>query len=244
MPVYEVPVLWFREALASVDAELERFEAAHPTGDPCEIVIVDDGSEQEDLQEELTDLGVETPRGIAVRVIHLPKNLGVAGALNAGLQECQNPLVARFDSDDIMLSGRLGAQYAVMSRDHEVSCLSTGLNYLREAPGSEQGWVRDPNVVAHPERITREIAKSSFWFMNHPTVMMRKEHVLRAGGYDSSLRGYSEDYELWIRMLLKGMALRNLQTSYHLLRLSNASATKSFNPANWEFLQRTQARLQ
>jgi hypothetical protein len=73
--------------------------------------------------------------------------------------------------------------------------------------------------------------------------MYRKSSVMRCGAYDASLRGFSEDYELWVRMLLNGMNLRNLKESYHLLRISQASATRSFNERNHAFLLQTQARL-
>lgn len=237
IPVYEVPLPWFTEALASVDREVDAFIAAHPTLDSPEVVVVCDGSDQADLLEHLEGI---SRAGGRTRVVHCPDNLGVAGALNTGLEECRHELVARFDADDVMLPGRLSAQYAKMGRDPEVDCLSTGLNYLVETP---QGWGVNPQVVSHPEVVTREVAKGSLWFMNHPTVMYRKSSVMRCGAYDASLRGFSEDYELWVRMLLNGMNLRNLKESYHLLRISQASATRSFNERNHAFLLQTQARL-
>lgn len=237
IPVYEVPLPWFTDALASVDRELDAFTAAHPSLDSPETVIVCDGSEQQDLLDMLEGI---SRRGGRTRVVHCPENLGVAGALNAGLSECRHELVARFDADDVMLPGRLEAQYTKMGRDPEVDCLSTGLNYLVETPG---GWGVNPHAVVHPEVVTREVARGSLWFMNHPTVMYRRSSVMRCGAYDASLRGFSEDYELWVRMLLNGMALRNLQQSYHLLRISQASATRSFNERNHAFLLQTQSRL-
>ncbi len=236
IPVYEVPVPWFVQALDSVNEEVVRFQERHPTLSGCEVVIVCDGSEQTDLLELLSARQANGRE----RVVHLPENVGVAGALNVGLEECRNELVARFDADDVMLPGRLSAQYERMTRDEEVDCLSTGLNYMVE---TKDGWAVTPEEVLHPEVVTRAVAAESLWFMNHPTVMYRRSSVMRAGGYDRSLKGFSEDYDLWVRMLLKGMRLRNLRRSYHLLRISNASATKSFNQANYDFLLKTQAKL-
>src|SRR3989338_814865 len=46
-----------------------------------------------------------------VKIVRNPKNLGIAGALNAGLEACSNELVARMDSDDYSLPERLQIQH-------------------------------------------------------------------------------------------------------------------------------------
>lgn len=63
------------------------------------------------------------------------------------------------------------------------------------------------------------------------------------GMYDASLRGYSEDFELWIRLLRSGYRLCNLPASYYLLRIRAGSASQGFNVDNDAFLRTTQATL-
>jgi glycosyltransferase involved in cell wall biosynthesis len=231
IPVFRVELDWFKQAMSSVFRELDQTKAPG-----YEVVIVNDGTEQQDLIEYLAELEKDD----RVVVVDSGKNLGVAGALNLGIEHCKNGLIARMDADDIILPGRLKKQIHYMNMNREVAALSTGLNYLMFYGG--QWGVAEPPVI-HPPTITKEIAKSSFWFMNHPTVMFRKNMLLDAGMYDDSLKGFSEDYELWIRMLRLGMRLDNLQESTLLLRINPNSATKSFNQANQEFLAKTQASL-
>jgi len=230
IPVYRVNVDWFKQAMKSVQAEMISINEQS-----VETIIVNDGSDQEDLLEYLDSIESEQ-----IKVIHSPANVGVAGALNLGIGSCSNRLIARMDADDIILPGRLRKQIHYMDTNPEVAALSTGLNYLMFHEG--QWGVAEPPVI-HPPRVTIDLAKRSLWFMNHPTVMFRKSKLIEAGMYDDSLKGFSEDYELWIRMLRLGMRLDNLQESTLLLRLNPSSATKSFNQANHDFLLKTQASL-
>ena len=73
--------------------------------------------------------------------------------------------------------------------------------------------------------------------------MFRKKSVMEIGGYDTSLRGYAEDYELWIRMLKNNKQLRNLPDKLLLLRLNPKSLSKNFNPLNHQFLVKLQETL-
>ena len=202
-----------------------------------EVVFIFDGSDQQDLLEFLSRRQSD-PR---TRIVYCPQNLGVAGALNVGLQECRNDLVARFDADDIMMRGRLVAQYAMMNSDPQLDCLGTNVNFLVFEP--DGFWRINPESTSLPEVVTREVAKSLLGFIHHPTVMYRKSSVLRAGGYDGSLKGLPEDYDLWIRMLLRDMRLRNLSKSYHLQRESPGSASNTFNADYLEFVRKAFARL-
>lgn len=138
IPVYRVPLDWFREALASVDQELDRFQADHPTLPGPELLIVVDGSDQADL---LGFLEEYRARNARTSVVFNPTNTGVAGALDVGLKACEHDLVARFDADDVMLPGRLEAQYREMERDYRLSVLGTGLNYMHF---HGDRWVVDP----------------------------------------------------------------------------------------------------
>ena len=44
--------------------------------------------------------------------------------------------------------------------------------------------------------------------MNHMTVMFRKSAIIAAGSYQNAQ--YYEDYDLWVRVLLKGYKLANM----------------------------------
>ena len=49
----------------------------------------------------------------------------------------------------------------------------------------------------------------SFCAMAHPSVMYRRDDVLKVGGYNPMTRHY-EDYDLWVRMAEQGFRFANL----------------------------------
>lgn len=222
--------------MLSLDSEVARFEVQHPNQEPVEVVIVNDGCQKPELIGVLAQLA-RRPR---YRVIHLPKNLGVAGALAVGVTACAYGLIARFDADDVMLPGRLSAQFAAMSADAELAVIGSSVRYYAQ---SADGIWRANQPIQQPTIVDRHVALQSYWFINHPTVMYRKFAVLQVGSYDPTLRGQSEDFDLWVRMIRVGAKIRNLSEPYHLLRLSPASASRNFNASNNAFLQERQASL-
>jgi hypothetical protein len=210
IPIYKIENLnWFRQCIDSIDNQ---------TFKDFEVVIVNDGSPQSDVIEFLKELQVRPN----YQVINLKENIGVGPALNEGMSYCKCDLIARMDADDIMFPTRIEEQYNYMMNNLSVDVLSAGIVYMQEKDGqliiSNQGAI-------HPEVITKEIAKTSFWYVNHPTVMLRKERTLSIGGY-YDLRGLPEDYELWTRMINADMQIRNLQKVLVGYRLSHNQASK------------------
>jgi hypothetical protein len=210
IPIYKIDNLnWFRQCIDSIDNQ---------TFKDFEVVIVNDGSPQNEVIEFLKELQVRTN----YTVVNLSTNVGVGPALNEGMKHCKCNLIARMDADDVMFPTRLEDQYNHMINNPDIDVLSAGIVYMQEKDGQ---LVTDNQGAIHPEVITKEIAKTSFWYVNHPTVMLRKDRVLSIGGY-RDLRGLPEDYELWTRMINADMQIRNLQKVLVGYRLSENQASK------------------
>ena len=87
-------------------------------GDRFEIVVVDDGSEDETC---------EICRGFAashenVKVLRLPSSRGKASALNYGVKHCKGDIVATFDADNVP-AGDLLSGAAKYFQDPEVAAV-------------------------------------------------------------------------------------------------------------------------
>ena len=74
----------------------------------------------------------------------------------------------------------------------------------------DTGKVRENKI--HPEIINSRYVKSkkSLWFLNHPTVMFKKDIILECGNYKDYKADIPEDFDLWIRVLKKGFKISNL----------------------------------
>ena len=156
---------------------------------PCDIYIVDDGSDVP-VAESLGDF----PR---TKVIRLDKNRGVAHALNAGLKAIlMQPydFVVRLDTDDFCYPERIAKQVEFLDRHPEIAAVGAWARFLDESSGRTLFIVRTPD--------TPELVRKALHFTNvvlHPTSMIRTDALKNVGVY-SERYPVAEDYELFRRI--------------------------------------------
>ena len=179
--------------LAARDAEATISEAVQSvlgqSVRDLELVVVDDGSKDR------TGRKLEAVPDERLQVVRNDAPLGLAGALNVGLDVVRGTYVARMDADDVALPGWLDAVLARIGGEPRVAVVGTGMVDL--LPGGELGTVhRMPSGA----RALRWAALFSSPFF-HSTVAVDRsvleQHGLR---YDTSFEE-SEDYDLWTRLL-------------------------------------------
>lgn len=227
IPVYNTIPEWL---VLSVQSILDQ------TFKDFEILLIDDASTNLDTINTLNQLN-EIDK---IEVIRLETNKGISGALNIGIEHAKFDIIARMDSDDYSLPNRLQKQFDYLMSNPSIDLVGSNLSYM--VPHGTK-WIVSDGQTDHPNIITKEIGKSSLWFINHPTVMFRKKSVVEVGGYDESLRGLAEDYELWIRMLKNGKELRNLSDVDLYLRINPNSLVQNINQNNHEFQLKLQETL-
>jgi teichuronic acid biosynthesis glycosyltransferase TuaG len=153
-----------------------------------EVIIVDDGSTPQAAQ------FLDKIAGPA-KVLHLPKNLGSAGARNAGVEHATEELIAFLDDDDIWLPDKLRIQAEYMEAHPEVSASHTGI-VVFYGDGSEKVYNDKPNPLTVEDSLSiSHIVPSS--------LMIRREQLRMLGGFDAGIREH-EDLELQIRMVAAG----------------------------------------
>jgi len=228
VPIYNTPTEWLKLSIESIKAQ---------TYKDLQILLIDDCSTDPEVQKICQELEDSDTR---IEYYRLEENRGIAGALNVGLHYSKSEWVFRMDADDIMLPERIQLQMDYLKENPNIDILGGGLFYLIK---NEDQWGYDPNPVTHPSIITREIGKSSHWFINHPTVVYRRSRILEIGGYDESLRGLPEDYELWCRSLRNNLIIHNIAVPLIFLRLSPKSLSQNFNSRVLDFLNQIQSTL-
>ncbi|MBL9032464.1 MAG: glycosyltransferase [Phycisphaerae bacterium] len=134
------------------------------------------------------------------RVIELPKP-SLPAALNLALREARHDLVARMDADDTCHPGRLAAQVNFMRAHPSVAALGTAWE-LADPDGRVTGVVRPPT---DPRRLRWRLLLGNL--LAHGSMMLRREAVLAAGGYDESC-ARAQDFDLWVRLVRTGASER------------------------------------
>lgn len=192
LPVYagDTPAFLRLAYESSVDDQVVR---------PAEAVIVQDGPVPAPLEAELARIERDSP--IPVRIVRLAENRGLTVALNAGLDACAYPVVARMDADDVSDPQRFRKQLAVMNEGADL--VGTGMVEFESDPAIVAA-VRVPPTGA--DRI-REHARTHNPF-NHPTMMYRVSALDAVGRYQPL--GKMEDYWLGVRLIASGARVENI----------------------------------
>jgi glycosyltransferase involved in cell wall biosynthesis len=160
-----------------------------------EYVIVDDGSTDR-TSEILQRFAGQDARIVVERI---PRNTGVAHALNRGLAIARGNYICKQDSDDICINPRLRAQVELLDREPDVALVSANLTLI-DAHGM---WVGDLNNDT-PSALFRYL----LMFSNaEPGAgcqgMFRREIARDLGGFCEDLEA-SVDYEFLTRLIGKG----------------------------------------
>lgn len=179
-----------------------------------DFVIVNDGPIDEELQEVIDFFRGKYP-GL-INQVSLNKNVGLGIALNEGLKECKNDLVARMDADDISLPNRCEKQLDEFIKDDELDIIGCSVD---EFINCEENIVSSRIVpITHSEIVKFAKLRDPF---NHPTVMYKKSKVLLCGGYGDLRK--NQDTDLWIKMLVNNCKAKNLKETLLLFRFEDST---------------------
>ena len=190
---------------------------------PDEIVLVEDGP----LTDELYAVLEEYP------MLHRVKNetnLGLGLALNVGLKECRNELVARMDTDDCSKPNRCEMQLA---RFAEKPYLTVVGSHIDEFVGDISNVISQRIVPTTSEKIYSFAKRRSAF--NHPAVMYSKTAVLENNGYADLKR--NQDVDLFGRMQFAGYKAENIDEALLWFRSSDELAKRRKSWQNtWSYI--------
>lgn len=185
-----------------------------------ELVIVDDGS----TDETPGIIELLSARDKRVTPYRNERNSGLIASLNRGLEECKADIVARADADDLFHPDRLRQQYDYLAKHRNVGVLGSAVSFIDSKGNSVARKLHDFPLNADDVRISSMLG-CCLW---HTTVMFRKMLVDEAGGYQASMAGGPEDYDLWARLLSK-TEIVNLPDVLAYQRLHEKSITANWN---------------
>lgn len=198
---------------------------------PDEIVVVFDGP----LNEKLYAVLDEFKKGREKVVKYLPQdtNRGLGAALKIGAEECTGDYIFRMDSDDISDPLRFNKQIAYVEAHEEVDVLGTDIS---EFDKDIQEQMRVRRCPSRHEDIVKMGKKRNP--MNHVTVCIKKKALMSCGSYESLL--LLEDYYLWLKMIVAGCKLANINESLVYVRVGNGFDNKRSSKVRitgWQVLQ-------
>lgn len=180
---------------------------------PNEVILVKDGPLSNELEIIINKFKKDEE---VLKIVELEKNMGLGEALRIGVEKCSYELIARMDTDDICKENRFEEQINCFKENLELDMVGSWTDEFQEV----EGHIKVESIRKTPEKqkdILKKLKKSNAF--NHPTVMYKKNSVLKAGNYSEEFNCL-EDYYLWVRMAVNNSKFYNIQKSLIYFRIT------------------------
>ena len=178
MSMYNTPIEQLKEAIESILNQTYR---------DFEFLIIDDGSNKA-----CVDL-VKSYNDSRINLIQNKQNIGLEKSLNKGLKIAKGKYIVRMDTDDIAYPERIEKQIDFIEKHKEYSIVGAKADFF------------DENGIYGQNKKVGKIKKEDLLFgtpFMHPTLIMKKDDILKIGGYPLYKR--CEDYAMEMELYAKG----------------------------------------
>ena len=189
---YNTKLKYIKECLDSIKHQIGDFN--------IELVWINDGSNK--LETELLKNALEafknTTRFTSVIYVENNENKGLGYSLNKGNLLCNNEIILRMDSDDIMVKDRIFKQLTYMEQNPNTQICGGQVAFFRDS-------INNINGSTSHQSMTFDLFKKNklHWISNHPTFCYRKNAIIEVGNYNTNIPRMVEDFELILRFLKK-----------------------------------------
>lgn len=215
MPVYN------RSDLASRAIE----SILNQTFTDFEFIIVDDGSDEE-TKKILKEYAKKDSR---IRLIHNPKNRGIAYSRQRGLDAARGTYIATMDSDDWSVPDRLEKSVAFMADYPEVNVMTGELKNIEENQFIPNYTITNPRqyTLVHSDGFFEVELMFYNGFFNVASFFRRefvqKNHIR----YDASLIS-AEDYDFWRQFALMGGGMSSISDVLVYVRQHSSNSSEYY----------------
>lgn len=183
--------------LYNKEAEVERAlrSVIEQSLTPGEIIVVDDGST--DGSRAIVERIIAEHPEAGIRLI-TQQNSGVSAARNRGIAEAKGDYIALLDADDAWLTGYIAEVCRLMEYYPDADAYSTAFDIVS---GTKRVAANVPTTEGYIN-IAEEALQHRYPIIPS-TATLRRETVLRAGGFPEGMR-IGEDQWLWVKMVQQG----------------------------------------
>ena len=215
MPLVSVVVPYYNRA-DTINDTLDSL--ASQTLPEFEIIIVDDGSPENESVEKLKEIEERYPQ---IDILY-QKNQGVAAARNNGIKQAKGKYIVCLDSDDILEPTFLEKAAIVLETRPDIQIVSSFMTVF----GVKTEEFR------HSDFDALKLYKDN---MIITAAMFTKEAWSKTGGYKSGI-GY-EDWEFWINLVENGFVAYQIPESLFRYRTSMQSRYIEDRDVHWDNLK-------
>ena len=155
-----------------------------------EVIVVNDGSTDNTAQ------WVSQIEDSRMRLIS-QSNMGLSGACNTGVKNATGEYITFLDADDLWEPTKLAQQVEILDNYPEVSIVSTWVTYINET-GESTGRIVKPTAEGYIWQQMIEVNQIECGSV----IMLRRSCFDRVGLFDTNLKSYVQDWDMWLRLAL------------------------------------------
>jgi O-antigen biosynthesis protein len=202
MPMFDTPVLWLREAVESVLAQVY---------ENWELLLIDDGSTAAEMLAALPSFAARDRR---IRLVRLENHQGISAALNKGLDLANGEWVTFLDHDDLLEPDALFQNVRLLQESPEIDLI-----YSDEDKLTDQGL---DSPILKPDWSPDFFLSCNY--LCH-MIFLRRNLVREIGAFRTEFDG-SQDYDLLLRVSERTNRIHHIpRVLYHWRRSENSSAS-------------------
>lgn len=180
-----------------------------------EIIIIDDGST--DNSYEIIKPFLKDKR---IKYKYQEKS-GLSRARNLGIKLSYGEMIQFLDADDFIHPEKFERQALYLDNNKNVEVVFSSYSFFINNN-------YDFFINIYPQKpilnILNELLKGNFIAVN--SALVRKNAILRIGGFDENLTS-TEDWDLWLRMALSGMNIKQLKDKLAFVRIHSDQMSKN-----------------
>ena len=189
---------------------------------PAKVFFVDDGSDERGL--EVIQEAAASLTDLPCALIRNARNLGLAGARNAGLEEAATPYVCVHDNDDIILKRYLDLACRILDENPEVAAV-TAWYFLFEDGADWNTCAPRAHCWAIGADLGFGLRKNIF---GGALAVFRTETLRRIGGWDASSKAQWEDWQLHLRLVTLGEQVWVIPQEMFVYRVRKDSMSRTY----------------
>lgn len=183
-----------------------------------EIIIVNDGSTDQDSLKKLEELSVK-----GIKVIH-QSNQGLASARNLGAKEAAGNFLAFLDADDIISTTYYSKAIDILQKKSNVSFVGCWVQYFGESKDKWPSFNPEPPYILYHNMV------------NSSGLVYKRDCFLQAGLNDPQFIYGMEDYDSVLNLIEHGYNGVVIPEFHFYYRVRKNSMARGFNKSNMAYL--------
>lgn len=170
---------------------------------PYEVILIDDGSK--DATIEVVERYLNGHREFKEHVKMLSQdNGGVAAARNTGIRVATGEWISFLDSDDYWKKNRISRVIKEIEKNPDANMISHGITIVDQLNGIRYDKALGEKRYNCKKDLFPQLYRGNF--LTPSAAMVKRKLIENAGGFDTTFNS-AQDYDLWLKLSLKGAKL-------------------------------------